>query len=143
MIRSGEKKEEYREIKHYYTVRFRNLMTYAPWSDWYTVSAIMAASRGEGVPVKVILRGGYSALSPAIQVSGKLLIGEGKPEWGAEPGKDYYIIRIEGFEDLLTDWKSYARDDDKLFQLIDCQEEENKGANNTGYNTADNTGGNE
>lgn len=121
MIRSGEKKEEYREIKSYYTVRFRNLMTYAPWKEEHTLAAIRAATDKGGIPIKVRLRGGYSLLSPAIQVSGTLVIGEGRPEWGAEPGKEYYIIRIEEFEDLLTDWKSYARKEDKPFQLIDCR----------------------
>ena len=121
MIRSGEKKEEYRDIKHYYTSRFRHLMTYAPWRDEHIIAAVRSATERRGVPIEVILRGGYSALSPAIQVSGKLVIGEGKPEWGAEPGKEYYIIRIEEFEDLLTDRKSYAREEDKPFQLIDCR----------------------
>ena len=121
MIRSGKKKEEYREIKSYYTVRFRRLMTYAPWREEHTLAAIRSATDRGGIPITVILRGGYSALSPAIQVSGKLVIGEGRPEWGAEPGKEYYIIRIEEFEDLLTDWKSYAREEDRPFQLIDCR----------------------
>lgn len=121
MIRSGEKKEEYRDIKSYYTVRFRNLMTYAPWREEHTIAAVRSATDKGGIPIKAILRGGYSALSPAIQVSGKLVIGEGKPEWGAEPGKEYYIIRIEEYEDLLTDWKSYAREEDKPFQLINCR----------------------
>lgn len=121
MIRSGKKKEEYREIKSYYTVRFRRLMTYAPVSDERIIAAVRSATDRGGIPIKAILRGGYSALSPAIQVSGKLVIGEGRPEWGAEPGKEYYIIRIEEFEDLLTDWKSYAREEDKPFQLINCR----------------------
>lgn len=121
MIRSGEKKEEYRDIKSYYTVRFRHLMTYAPWKEEHTLAAIRSATDKGGIPIKVILRGGYSALSPAIQVSGKLVIGEGKPEWGAEPGKEYYIIRIEEVEDLITDRKSYAREEDKPFQLINCR----------------------
>ena len=105
MIRSGEKKEEYRDIKSYDTVRFRHLMTYAPWKEEHTLAAIRSATDRGGIPITVILRGGYSALSPAIQVSGKLVIGEGKPEWGAEPGKEYYIIRIEEYEDLITDRK--------------------------------------
>lgn len=100
MIRSGEKKEEYRDIKHYYTARFRRLMTFAPWSDDYTIAVVRSATDRGGVPIKVILRGGYSMLSPAILVSGKLVIGAGKPEWGAEPGKEYYVLRIESKESL-------------------------------------------
>ena len=121
MIRSGEKKEEYRDIKHYYTSRFRYLMTYAPWRDEHIIAAVRSATERGGVPIEVILRGGYDLLAPAILVKGTLVIGEGRPEWGAEPGKEYYIIRIEEFEDLLTDRKSYAREEDKPFQLIDCR----------------------
>lgn len=121
MIRSGEKKEEYRDIKHYYTSRFRHLMTYAPWRDEHIIAAVRSATERGGVPIEVILRGGYDLLAPAILVKGTLVIGEGKPEWGAEPGKEYYIIRIEEFEDLLTDRESYAREEDKPFQLIDCR----------------------
>ena len=121
MIRSGEKKEEYRDIKSYYSVRFRNLMTYAPWREEHIIAAIRSAAERGGVPIEVILRGGYDLLAPAILVKGTLVIGEGRPEWGAEPGKEYYIIRIEEFEDLLTDRKSYAREEDKPFQLIDCR----------------------
>ena len=101
MIRSGKKKEEYRDIKQYYTRRFRSFMTYAPWSDEYTVAVIRAAGN-EGVPYRAILRGGYSLMSPAILVTGTLVIGTGKPEWGAEKGKEYYVLRIDTVEDLLT-----------------------------------------
>ena len=103
MIRTGKKKEEYREIKHYYTVRFRRFMTYAPWSDEHTVAAIRAAGE-QGVPIsyRLILRGGYGLLSPAILVEGTIVIGEGKTEWGAEKGKEYYVLRVERIEDLCT-----------------------------------------
>lgn len=123
MIRSGKKKEEYREIKSYYTARFRHLMTYAPVNDERIIAAVRSATDRGGIPIKVILRGGYDLLAPAILVKGTLVIGEGKPEWGAEPGKEYYVIRIEGVEDLITDSKSYARDGDTPFQLIECQQE--------------------
>ena len=144
MIRHNEKQEEYRALTPYYSTRFRKFFTYRPLTNAQTIAVIRAASSKGGIPVReIVLRAGYSLLSPAIMVKGTLVIGEGKPEWGAEPGKEYYIIRIEEVEDLITDSKSYARDGDTPFQLIDCQEEENKGDNNTGDNTADNTGGNE
>lgn len=102
MIRSGEKKEEYREIKPYYTSRVRNLITYMPMKDEFVVEVVKAYG-ARGVPFEnVVLRGGYDLLSPAIRTSGTITIGEGKPEWGAEPGKTYYIFRIDEVEDLLT-----------------------------------------
>lgn len=55
-------------------------------------------------------------MAPAILVKGTLVIGEGKPEWGAEAGKEYYIIRIKEFEDLLTDSKSYGRKEEGLWK---------------------------
>ena len=102
MIRSGEKKEEYREIKPYYTSRVRNLITYMPLKDEFVVN-VVKAYEDKGVPFdNIVLRGGYNLLAPAIRISGTITIGEGKPEWGAEPGKEYYIFRIDEVEDLLT-----------------------------------------
>ena len=122
MIRHNEKKEEYRAITPYYTTRFRNLFTLLPLNNAQTIASIRAAGSRGGIPVKdIVLRAGYSLLSSAIMVKGTLVIGEGKLEWGAEPGKEYYVIRIEEVEDLITDNKSYDVQEDKPFQLIDCQ----------------------
>lgn len=82
MILSGEKKEEYREIKSYYTSRFMGnvllLMdgTPNPWGG------------------RVIFRNGYSRKSPSFIATVTLDIGEGRIEWGAEEGKNYYILKI-------------------------------------------------
>ena len=75
MILSGEKKEEYREIKPYYEVRLPKLFE----------------EDGRAV---ITLRNGYSSNSPTRDVLCELEIGEGNPEWGAEPGKEYYILKI-------------------------------------------------
>lgn len=102
MIRSGEKKEEYREIKPYYTSRVRNLITFKPWTDGQTIEVIKSCG-AKGAPFDhVVLRGGYDLLAPAVRIKGTITIGEGRPEWGAEPGKRYYIFRIDEAEDLLT-----------------------------------------
>ena len=124
MIRSGEKKEEYRALTPYYSTRFRKLFTYQPMDNTQTIAVIRAASSKDGIHVRdIVLRAGYSLISPAIMVRGTLVIGDGKPEWGAEPGKEYYVIRIEEVEDIITDSKSYARDGDTPFHLIECQQE--------------------
>ncbi len=88
MILSGEKKEEYREIKPYYKSRFRTV----GMIDQYGLPTIL--------PAEIIFRNGYSADSPAIAAKCTLDIQTGRPEWGAEPGKEYYVLRIESAVDL-------------------------------------------
>lgn len=84
MIVSGEKKEEYREIKPYYDTRFKKIFGLA-YKD---------------KTAEIIFRNGYSKVSPEIKCKcifkGK---GTGKPEWGAEEGKEYYILEIVGGND--------------------------------------------
>lgn len=80
MILSGEKKEEYRELKPYYQKRFVNL--------WQGSLIGFDAKR------KVMFRNGYSKQSPSFVATVTLGIGTGKREWGAEEGKDYYVLKI-------------------------------------------------
>lgn len=76
MILSGDKKEEYREIKPYYDSRFR--------------------IRNEDEARKLILlfRNGYRKNSPAIKCEVIISKGLGKTQWGAEPNKEYYVLKI-------------------------------------------------
>ena len=78
MILSGEKKEEYREIKPYYQVRL---------NEWaYT-----------GIHT-ILLRNGYSKSSPTLECECFIEIDYGKEEWGAEPNKMYYVLKILSVE---------------------------------------------
>lgn len=77
MIKSGEKKEEYREIKPYYDIRFRGY--------YYPIT---------GMQPHVLFRNGYSKNSPTIKCKVCITKGVGKQEWGAEPNKEYYILDI-------------------------------------------------
>lgn len=43
----------------------------------------------------IVFRNGYSAASRQIKAMCTLSIGTGKPAWGAEPGKKYYILHIK------------------------------------------------
>lgn len=88
MILSGEKKEEYRKIDGYYMVRFSNIgllnmelnsLNYVPTENVR----------------KVMFRNGYSYNSPSFVADVSLTIGTGKPEWGAEPNKKYYVLKIQ------------------------------------------------
>lgn len=83
MILSGEKKEEYREIKPYYTKRFQN----QGLLDIYELPTINK--------IPIIFRNGYSANSPNFTALCSLDVKTGKEEWGAEPNKEYYVLRIE------------------------------------------------
>lgn len=75
MILSGQKKEEYREIKPYWTKR---LINHLPM--WET-----------GL---VKFRNGYGNNRPTLTC--KVVMGkrQGKEEWGAEPNKEYYVLEI-------------------------------------------------
>lgn len=85
MILSGEKKEEYREVKPYYISRFSNVFSMYPYSR------IPYGSDCQ----KVMFRNGYSKDSPAFIADCKLDIKHGKQEWGAEPNVEYYALTIE------------------------------------------------
>jgi hypothetical protein len=75
MIASGEKKEEYREIKPYWTKR----LTDGDPKHWDVVA----------------FRNGYAKDSPVIYCVFKgIKIGRGNPNWGADQDMDYYIIRL-------------------------------------------------
>jgi hypothetical protein len=83
-ILSGEKKEEYREYNEYYASRFKHLF------QMYHDSCIPVGADKQ----QLILRNGYSGKSPSCMITATLDISTGKPEWGAENGKIYYILRI-------------------------------------------------
>jgi len=75
MIVAGQKKEEYRA----FTKRYRSMFFNA------------ADENGE---FWCILRNGYSLKSPSTTVRVSLSIGKGRPEWGAEPGEQYFVLQI-------------------------------------------------
>ena len=87
MIASGEKKEEYRDITPHYFARLvdryetnlrRNFSDYV-YENFDAVTFI----------------NGYQPKSPRLTVK---FLGisrsEGKTEWGAEPGKKYFVIKL-------------------------------------------------
>ena len=81
MILSGEKLEEYREIKPYYISRFQKL-----WQG----SLI-----GGKAERNILFRNGYGNAAPTFKATVTLTEGEGKEEWGAVPGKKYFILQIK------------------------------------------------
>lgn len=94
MILAGIKKEEYREIKDYYDSRLLTMF-----------GAIMVDGQllqGEAVPEEirraavqpVIFRNGYGRNCPQFLAYCTLAVKEGRQEWGAEPGVQYYTLEI-------------------------------------------------
>lgn len=111
MILSGEKKEEYREIKEYYETRFQNLfgaITVYP-SSIFSDRSEYELLQGEAVPEEIrkdsieeiIFRNGYSKNSKSVKARCRLRIGKGRPEWGAEPDKQYYILEIVSVKEIF------------------------------------------
>ncbi|BAL01921.1 hypothetical protein OBV_p-00660 (plasmid) [Oscillibacter valericigenes Sjm18-20] len=84
MIDSGVKLEEYRELSPYYKSRFKNLFEMHPGS-------FAPCGRDKK---KIWLRNGYSAARPTLEVTCTLTIRTGNPDWGAVPGKKYYVLEI-------------------------------------------------
>lgn len=81
MIASGEKKEEYRDLTEYWQVRLVDHI-YDQLYDFKKFD-------------EVYFKNGYLKDSPFLKVKCKgIRIGEGKPEWGAEPGKKYFVIEL-------------------------------------------------
>ena len=81
MIASGEKKEEYREMKEYWIHR---LAEDVPPPSFF--------GRRYGTVTFYL---GYAKERPSMSFKiESITIGKGKTEWGAEPGKDYFVIKL-------------------------------------------------
>jgi hypothetical protein len=88
LIAAGIKTEEYREIKDYWKKRL--------------IKGLLAQHWGEGEYVftpkefdVISANNGYAKNCPNIKWKHEgIRIGEGNPEWGAEPGKKYFILEI-------------------------------------------------
>lgn len=79
MILSGEKKEEYRDIKPYYKSRFEKLFPFVGNVDYKE---------------KICFRNGYSSNSPSLIAECSLRVGIGRAEWGAVQYRPYYVLEI-------------------------------------------------
>ncbi len=83
MIHDGEKFEEYREIGEYWRTRF------------YHAGLLDAEGKPvEGAVADVIFTNGYNPKAPQLLARVKMRIGQGKTKWGAEPGREYYVLPI-------------------------------------------------
>lgn len=105
MIAAGEKKEEYRDVKHFYIKRlcldWRYDIAYNRLPE-HPVSHIFDTPGGTYLSVKSFqtfdvlhLTAGYGDHRPQLWAEiESITIGRGNPDWGAEHGKDYFVIQI-------------------------------------------------
>lgn len=117
MTESGEKLEGYREIKPYWVDRLLEDAEPHSFSPWQEPGLYEELIKDLNNPLKnydslpyllkdykikfkpfttVKIRNGYGSKRPtfARQID-RISIGEGRPEWGAEPGKKYFIIHYK------------------------------------------------
>ncbi len=99
MILSGEKSDEYREIKPYWTVRIVHWLGF-PASETEMVLELLREQ--ETLKAKpVVLQNGYGRNAPKVEAMCTLSIGIGRAEWGAEQEKEYYRFHIQKFPEGL------------------------------------------
>ena len=91
MIDSGEKIEEYREVKPYWVKRLTSLRC----------GSLLFSHRNSYQPIPfkdythVVFHLGYSKDRPSMTFAIKEIVYDGgKPEWGAEKGETYFVIRL-------------------------------------------------
>lgn len=100
MIASGEKKEEYREIKPYWVSRLVDGIEAA--RQWEIDEGISFFIHGYNFVMDtakhfqdVEFKNGYSKNAPTILVRCIGIVqGYGKEKWGAEYGKPYFVIKL-------------------------------------------------
>lgn len=87
MIKSGVKKEEYREIKPYWKKRLRNIAlktdlstVYEGFQRYDRLVFTLGYPKSDDMERRLIFK------------NPKICISAGKPEWGAEHGKEYFVI---------------------------------------------------
>ena len=101
MILSGEKTEEYRDCKSYYDKRLMNAMPLECGNDdIYQWMSDLEKNRYSDKEFPVLFRNGYSNDSPSFIAWCSLRIGKGKPEWGAVPNRDYYILTVKDVDEM-------------------------------------------
>lgn len=86
MIKSGQKTEEYREIKPYWKKRFK------PHSHVHIGQSWLPRTM-----VKIVFSNGYRKDRDQFEarITGMRFNSEGKKEWGAEPGKKYFVLEVD------------------------------------------------
>ena len=106
MIASGEKKEEYRTIKKFYCQRLGDYCHYKNFDCsnclGYTYLVAQCSLHEQMCHCQSVAktydavrfhRGQGGKVSMLVECNG-IHVGEGKPEWGAVPGEEYFVISL-------------------------------------------------
>ena len=103
MIASGEKKEEYREIKPYWVSRLVEALD-TPTRFEIDEGFTFEYPNGSGLIHSMLLpkhfdavlfKNGYCKNAPSVLLKiSDIVTGYGKEEWGAEFGKPYFVIKL-------------------------------------------------
>ena len=104
MISDGYKTEEYRELKSYYLHRLFQMTNGGKIDEMLINEPRYIPILKKAIEMKafickhthVTFYCGYQAgRDEMVREIESIRIGEGKPEWGAEPGKLYFVIRLK------------------------------------------------
>ena len=90
MIIAGDKTEEYREIKPYWTKRFK------------TIGLLDDGGNPTHNKALVTFRNGYGKDAPEFMAWVTMDIGDGLRNWGAEPGARYYVLVINSIVKVVN-----------------------------------------
>jgi|GEM_PF-6773781 len=114
MILKGIKQEEYREMKHYYTIRFLHLSGLG-----ISEGEFIERLRHSSIQLpKIMLRNGYSSASPSVLIESSLHVGKGRQEWGAVEEVEYYVLDIQSVTRILFQLDEFP-DDMIINEFID------------------------
>lgn len=103
MILSGEKKEEYREIKQYWIIRLAKELGYINLATFRAETEIFLNDIKSNKYMGVILakfRNGYGSNVPSFIAYVTISVGTGEDKWGAEKGKQYFVLTIHGITEI-------------------------------------------
>lgn len=97
LIASGEKLEEYREIKPYWIRRLCfSRIDLLCCCDKNRCEECFKEANGEYLAYpfdKVTFHRGYTSTTMTFEIE-SISIGQGREEWGAEPNKEYFVIKL-------------------------------------------------
>ena len=105
MIASGEKKEEYRDLRPYYANRllygcslgvkqyWEEVFANAQTKDWFKPEMLLRDYGSRFYDAVRFHRGQGSPVTMLVECLG-ISVGKGKPEWGAPEDKEVFIIKL-------------------------------------------------
>lgn len=95
MIEAGIKQEEYREIKRYWVKRLCDENKGSLGGLLMDSHKVTAYTAKDYTHVRFARGGHFHSSIPQMTLELKeITIGTGKQEWGAEPGKEYFVIKL-------------------------------------------------